>query len=943
MFVNTNVSALQAVLNLQNTTNSMDNVLQQLSSGLSINSAADNPAGLAISQQMQTQIDGLNQAQQNTQNGISLLQTADGALSNVDTILQSMRSLASQAATGTNNAIDLQALQSEMNQYAQEITSITNTTQFNTLNLLSGAFGGAVGGSYNASGVYVGGTQTSLQYIQIGANAGQELAIGINPLDAVSLGVAGITSTVQSDTANTGISVAALGTGLNAGTWTVQMSTTQATFTTSLAGATVTGGTFDGNANVTYTVTTVQPSSGAAITLDTGALNTLNLSTMTAGSLLASGYYTLVASITNASVSYSDASVTSGTAALALSVTDHGSGTVTYSLGVTSNGTTWYYTLQETSGGSTFVGTVTASAATTSVSFTDTANGVTITATNALPIPSTTGSYAITVTAATGTFQLKNSVSGSVIGTTNALNYNALAATTITVGDVQTGQVVQFNLAGTTFLTNLAAADNTSATLTTTTLVASLDHIGSSLTAGSWTVNGTYTAATISFSSASAGTGATALTVAVNDRGNTNVTYTLTVATNLSGTYVYTLKESSGGATTTITQTFSAATTVVTFTDAANGATITVSSTTAVGTVTGNYTLTTTAAQAQFQLDNPSSTAVGGTVTVTGYSALSAEITAGTTTGGDQTVGFQLSSGVLTALATGTPALTAGTFTVNVATGSTASASGFTDFTAVASGNYSYSVTGSDGYSTTIAGTTGGLTVLSLTDGGQTITVQSSTAFTSGAFQVTAVAASATFELLNGAGSQVGSSLTAVGYASLTASLTVGDTSASDATAGQFVTFSLGTASGSLLSDLFNTAATSVPTSAAATLAVAYAGSAAVTTGNGVVTTDATVTSGLGIQNQSSAAAALNIIDKAITVVDQQRANIGAYQNRLQFASSNASTGSVNLSSAQAGIMDTNMALQMANLSKYQVLQQSGMAMLLNADQIPQALLKVIG
>jgi len=171
MFVNTNVAALNAWQNLDNTQSQMNNTLQQLSSGYRINTAANDPAGLAISQQMQSQINGMNQAYQNAQSGITLLQTADGAMGQVQNILQSMYSLASEAATGTENSNDLSALQQEMNQYSQEITQIANTTQFNNLNILGGTF--------------------QNQQIQIGANYGQSLTMSINAVDAASLGVAG--------------------------------------------------------------------------------------------------------------------------------------------------------------------------------------------------------------------------------------------------------------------------------------------------------------------------------------------------------------------------------------------------------------------------------------------------------------------------------------------------------------------------------------------------------------------------------------------------------------------------------------------------------------------------------------------------------------------------------------------------------------------------------
>ncbi len=181
MFVNTNVAALNAWQNLDNTQSQMNNTLQQLSSGYRINTAANDPAGLAISQQMQSQINGMNQAYQNAQSGITLLQTADGAMGQVQNILQSMYSLASEAATGTENSTDLSALQQEMNQYAQEITQIANTTQFNNLNILGGTF--------------------TNQQIQIGANAGQSLTMSVAAVDAYSLGVAGegiSTATVDS-------------------------------------------------------------------------------------------------------------------------------------------------------------------------------------------------------------------------------------------------------------------------------------------------------------------------------------------------------------------------------------------------------------------------------------------------------------------------------------------------------------------------------------------------------------------------------------------------------------------------------------------------------------------------------------------------------------------------------------------------------------------------
>ena len=168
-------------LDLENTQTQMTNTLQQLSSGYRINTAANDPAGLAISQQMQSQIAGLKQAYSNAQSGVSLLQTADGALGQIQNILQSMRSLASEAATSTMNSSDTANLQTEMNQYAKEITQITNTTQFNNINLLGGAFG----------------TANNPEQIQIGANQGQTLGITLGAADAYTLGITAQSATVS--------------------------------------------------------------------------------------------------------------------------------------------------------------------------------------------------------------------------------------------------------------------------------------------------------------------------------------------------------------------------------------------------------------------------------------------------------------------------------------------------------------------------------------------------------------------------------------------------------------------------------------------------------------------------------------------------------------------------------------------------------------------------
>ncbi|MBE0067768.1 flagellin [Thermoanaerobacterium thermosaccharolyticum] len=144
MVINTNLSAINAWRALETNNTNTQKALQKLSSGYRINSAADDAAGLAISEKMKAQIAGLNQAQRNAQDGISLLQTAEGALNETTSILQRMRELAVQSANDTNTDQDRGAIQSEINQLKDEITRIANTTQFNQKTLLNGDLARAV-------------------------------------------------------------------------------------------------------------------------------------------------------------------------------------------------------------------------------------------------------------------------------------------------------------------------------------------------------------------------------------------------------------------------------------------------------------------------------------------------------------------------------------------------------------------------------------------------------------------------------------------------------------------------------------------------------------------------------------------------------------------------------------------------------------------------------
>ncbi len=175
MYINNNLSALDAWRNLVTTQSALNTSIMRLSSGLRINSSADDPAGYAISQQMQSQIMGYNQANRNAQDGISMIQTANGALNQTLAILQNMRQLALESASSTQTTSDRQDIQSQIDQFATELTQIANTTQYNTKDILLGAY---------APG------QSAIT-LQVGANANQTISFNLAAVDAQSLGVAG--------------------------------------------------------------------------------------------------------------------------------------------------------------------------------------------------------------------------------------------------------------------------------------------------------------------------------------------------------------------------------------------------------------------------------------------------------------------------------------------------------------------------------------------------------------------------------------------------------------------------------------------------------------------------------------------------------------------------------------------------------------------------------
>lgn len=172
MVVQHNLSAMNTNRQLGITTGAQSKSTEKLSSGYRINRAGDDAAGLTISEKMRSQIRGLNKASTNAEDGVSLIQTAEGALNEAHSILQRMNELATQAANDTNTDSDRTAIDKELTALTAELDRIASTTQFNTMNLLDGSF--------------------KDKKLQVGALEGQTISISVDAMNATAIGITGI-------------------------------------------------------------------------------------------------------------------------------------------------------------------------------------------------------------------------------------------------------------------------------------------------------------------------------------------------------------------------------------------------------------------------------------------------------------------------------------------------------------------------------------------------------------------------------------------------------------------------------------------------------------------------------------------------------------------------------------------------------------------------------
>ncbi|HEU0197061.1 MAG TPA: flagellin [Nevskiaceae bacterium] len=192
LVVNTNVSSLIAQQNLSTSESSLQTAMQRLSSGLRINSAADDAAGYAIANGMTSQINGMEQAENNANDGVSMVQTASGALQQIDNNLQTIRQLTVEAANGTNSQTDDSYIQTEVNQDLAEIDRVSQQTNFNGVSVLG---------------------QNANINIQVGADDGQTISVGLQQIDSSTLGLTSFNVVPQNQTASLSQIVGAMATG----------------------------------------------------------------------------------------------------------------------------------------------------------------------------------------------------------------------------------------------------------------------------------------------------------------------------------------------------------------------------------------------------------------------------------------------------------------------------------------------------------------------------------------------------------------------------------------------------------------------------------------------------------------------------------------------------------------------------------------------------------
>lgn len=890
--INTNMASLNAQRNLTQSQSALSTSLQRLSSGLRINSAKDDAAGLAIADRMTSQVRGLNQAARNANDGVSLAQTAEGALQETGNILQRMRELSIQSANATNSASDRKSLQSEANQLMSELNRISETTNFNGLNLLDGTF--------------------TTQNFQVGANANQTIAISVAGASAETLGAEQVTS--QISTAQ-GINTAALnGTKLGA---TAAVTTTAALARTANDFSSATTARITNPAGTTADVVIAATSTAA----ETAALLTAATGVEAVGYNAATLDFTSLLANTMADPG--------DTISFALSTDANTASTVSYVVGATDAATR----------------TNIQTALETAIAAINTASGD-----SDLSLSGASGfatGDAITIASASGkdiniaSFSVANTTAAALIGLTGQ---SSGAGTTITATFTSTTETGPIGDASFTFATGALFTDTNDNLYAAATTGAGL----AALTAGGYTatqsaagavvqfvLNGAVTATAINVDFAGGAAGdVVALTVPAG-------AYTGgTTATDAAGTFV-----TGNGVTATAIDTAVTATALVTGLNGGVAAPIEGgnNSTSVRGQVTvaaeTGYALQflTNAAEFESGASNATNITLAASASVgiaegNGVSAQTLSISglaAQNITVAENSTAKQIAASVNAV---------SGTTGVNATALSEATLSGLS-----AAGTVSFNLYGSNTTAVAISAavTTSDLSALATAVNART-----------GSTGITAeITTAGSMKLVNSAGYDIK-------IETFEHSAAVTDPSgATDVAQTVSVTGQTGTATtlsdggtgveGSHLDSITIAGKVTLnsnvgPFSATSDTVKASGGVLNTTAAGESVTSAKSKLSMVDISTSAGAQSAVDVIDAAMAQVNSIRADLGAIQNRFQSTVSNLTTTSENITAARSRIQDADFAAETAQLTRNQILQQAGTAMLAQANQLPNNVLTLL-
>ncbi len=865
--INTNFSSLNAQRNLNTSQGSLQTSLQRLSSGLRINSAKDDAAGLAISNRFTSQIRGLTQASRNANDGISLAQTAEGALAESTNILQRVRELAIQSANSTNSSQDRLSLQSEVNQLVSELDRIANTTTFNGLKLLDGSF--------------------TAQSFQIGAEANQTINVNVSGATADTIGI----NKVSSDNAQVGLEVATSG---------FSVATSGTAFNASSTGATLTAST--GTLIADQTIAVTGPAGTTNVTISAAnnnrdasdiasALN--NIAGVRATADANSASFALTAAPTNAQ----DNDVVSFSL-----ITGDGAQTQAISLTVD----TATYETDFNNAIQTAVGNINTANSDNDLSYNTTTKTIT-------------------------------SAKGANIGI-EAFDVADNATTTLdnfvddTTGD---GTGFNFTLAGTALTVDLSGSGNIAGN--------SQAQIATAI-AGVINGNGALTTAGVSATVVGGG-------VEITRTGEANVDITvMSVAGGTTGDGGFSVNRNDAGTLiaggagpVVLTEGGTVAATVasvVVETDTINFAGNTVTETGGAGDEAAVQVGTLTLLMEDAGVNAQSSVAVGAASILNAAANTNATLTAGSALS-DVGSGNFTSSQTLTVTGDGVA-------TVDVAADSTAAqivssinkVADTTGVTASATTTATISNLDTDGIVTlTLNGSTvsANVTTTDLSELSTAINDKSGATGISAAISVDGSSIELThstgddIDFLNFSHSAANVATSTVTNLRITGS-EGGSVNLQDGTAIDLDSTVVG-GNVEIQSNGSFTVSSNVDESSGGL----FAGNANDTKASALQTVN-----NIDISTKSGANLAIDIADGALAKVDSIRADLGAIQNRFSSTISNLNTAVENFSAARSRIQDTDFASETANLTRSQVLQQAGVAMLAQANSLPQLVLSLL-